>query len=114
MQGDLLADFTDAVLTPQSTKAKALHVSELRSAVNQLRAVNGLGAFGFFDASLVPGSTTIKRVHVGDLRTALCGAYGAAGLPCPTYATDPTIVPGVTRIKAQHVIDLRNNVRALE
>jgi List-Bact-rpt repeat protein len=106
--------FTDATLTPGSTKAKAVHVTELRSAVNQLRAVNNLGAFGFADGSLVPASTIIKGNHVDQLRSALCAAYTAAGLSCPTYGTDPTITPGQTRIKAQHVIDLRNNVRALE
>jgi hypothetical protein len=106
--------FTDATLTPRSTTVKAVHVAELRAAVNQLRAVNDLGSFGFADGSLVPTSTIIKGVHVGQLRTALCGAYTAAGLPCPTYGTDPTITPGQTKIKAQHVIDLRTYVRGLE
>lgn len=105
--------FTDATLTAGSTPIKAVHFTELRSAVNTLRAINGLAAFAWTDPSLTSGSTPAKKVHLDELRTALTHAYQAAGQSPPSY-TDSTIVAQQTMIKASHVTELRAAVRALE
>ncbi|MDE2180274.1 MAG: M36 family metallopeptidase [candidate division NC10 bacterium] len=105
--------FTDPTLTARSTLLKAVHVTELRSAINTLRAVNSLAAFAWTDATLTVGTTPAKKVHLDELRTALTQAYQAAGQPAPNY-TDPTLVAGQTPIKAIHIRELRNVVRALE
>ncbi len=100
--------FTDPTLTAQSTIIKAVHFSELRSAINTLRAVNSLAAFGWTDPTLTAGTTSAKKVHMDELRQALNEAGG------PSPSSYETLVVGQTTIKASHVSDLRNAVRALE
>jgi hypothetical protein len=111
--------FTDATLTPRTTLVKALHVSELREAVNSLRSRVGLGAFAWTDPTLTVRSSAVKAVHLSELRTALTQAYLAPGCTRPACAappsyTDPTLTARVTPIKATHVNELRTAVRALE
>ncbi len=105
--------FTDPTLTAGSTVIRAVHLTELRSAINTLRAVNGRAAFGWTDPTLTAGSTPAKKVHLDELRTALTQAYQAAGQSPPSY-TDPTIVAQQTMIKASHISELRTAIRALE
>jgi photosystem II stability/assembly factor-like uncharacterized protein len=110
--------FTDGsganeTISGQTTVIKVVHVTELRSAIDKLRTVNGLSVFSWTDATLTAGLTVVKRLHFTELRTALSQAYQAAGSAPPTF-TDPTINPAVTVIKASHLNELRNNVRALE
>ena len=105
--------FTDPTLTPRSTVIRAAHVTELRSAIDTLRARQGLAAFGWTDASLTAGTTTIKRVHLAELRSAVAAIYTARGLTAPTW-TDSTITSGVSVVRAVHVTELRAAVLALE
>src|SRR3989442_53501 len=65
------AVFTDATLTAQGTAIKAVHITDLRSAINTLRTRNGLSAFAYTDATLTPGSTVVKGIHLTELGTAL-------------------------------------------
>ncbi|MDE2180437.1 MAG: hypothetical protein KGJ40_06280 [candidate division NC10 bacterium] len=104
--------FTDPTLTARNTLLKAVHVTELRSAINTLRAVNNLAALSWTDPTLTVG-TVAKKVHLDELRTALGQAYQAAGQSAPSY-TDPTLVARSTVIKASHISELRTAVRALE
>jgi subtilisin family serine protease len=103
-------DFTDPSLT--GAFIKAVHILELRAAVNEARAAKGLAPFVFSDPTLTAQSTGVKVVHINELRTALAAAYSAAGQPLPVY-TDATIAPGVTVIKAIHFADLRAAVASL-
>jgi hypothetical protein len=105
--------FTDATLVARTTLVKALHVSELREAVNTLRSRFSLGAASWTDPILTVRSTRVKAVHLSELRTALNAAYTKAGCTPPTY-TDPTLTARVTLIKATHVNELRTAVRGLE
>ena len=90
------------------TIAKTLHIDELRTAVNAMRAAAGLGAATFTDATL--GATTpIKAVHINELRSALDQARSLIGLTPLTY-TD-TITSGITPLKAVHLQELRNGVK---
>ncbi len=111
--GGLSFTFTDDPLVPDTTVIKAVHVTELRAAVNTQRSRVGLGPFSYTDPTLVQGSTPVKAVHLTDLRTALTQAYQAAGQTPPTY-TDATLVAGQTVIKASHWNELRAAVRALQ
>jgi subtilisin family serine protease len=110
--------FTDgsgpnAPVTTTTTVIKAVHVVELRTAIDNLRAVNGIGAYGWTDPTLTPTSTLAKRIHFLDLRTALAPVCAAFPGKCTAY-TDATIDVGQTPIKAAHLNELRANVRALE
>jgi hypothetical protein len=105
--------FTDATLLARTTLVKALHVSELRSAIDTLRSRWSLGAFAWTDPTLTVRSTSLKAVHLTELRTALAQAYTAAGRTPPTY-TDPVLTARATLIKATHINELRAAVRGLE
>ena len=93
-----------------SPLVRAVHIEELRAAIDSVRVAHRLEPFTWTDPTLVPGSTRVRAVHLTELRAALSQAYQAAG---PTY-TDPTVVPGVTVIKASHLNELRAAVRGLE
>ena len=105
------APFTDDLLSAGSF-IKAVHITELRTRINAVRAARGLAAFPFTDPTLTAGSTTIKAVHITELRTALAEAYAAAGLPAPTY-TDPGLAAAYL-VRALHISELRDAVAGLE
>jgi hypothetical protein len=102
--------FTDPSLTPSSTTARALHVSELRTAIGAVRTLAVLGAFSYTDPTLTAAVTKIKAAHLTEARTALEAARTALGLTAITY-TDPAPVAFTTLIKAVHVQELRNGVQ---
>lgn len=97
--------FTDLTLTAGTTAIKAVHFTELRTAVNAVRLLNNTGGFPFTDPTL-NASTIVKRVHLTELRSALDATRTSLGLPQYAY-TDPAIVARNTRIKRAHVHDLR-------
>jgi hypothetical protein len=100
--------FTDDPLYA-GTFVKAVHVTQLRTAVNAMRVAGALGAYGFSDAGLAAG-TSIKASHINELRLALDQARSAIGLSALGY-TDLTITVGVTTVKLAHVKDLRDGVK---
>src|SRR6185295_5365085 len=104
--------FTDDLLTRGATPVKAVHILQLRTAINTIRANNGLPPFTF-TGTLTAGTTVISPVHVSELRTALNAVYVQKGLGVPTY-TDPTLTAGATVIKAAHVAELRLFLRQIE
>ena len=99
--------FTDTNVS--GAAIKALHITELRTAVNAMRAAAGLSPATFTDASLTSGNS-IKAPHVTELRTAVDAARNAIGLAVPLY-TDPTVTPSVTASKAVHITELRGRVQ---
>jgi hypothetical protein len=103
--------FTDDPLLPGATTVKAVHVTELRQSVDDLRARFGLGTFAWTDSPLAPGAA-VRAIHLVDLRAALAAAYVAAGRSAPTY-TDTPIAAGATPVRAVHVAELRAAVLAL-
>ncbi|PYM95663.1 MAG: hypothetical protein DME04_04125, partial [Candidatus Rokuibacteriota bacterium] len=92
---------------------RAVHVSELRAAIDNLRARTGLVRFDWIDATLVPGSTVVRRAHVEELRSALIAVYEVVGRPAPSFS-DSTIIGGVTVIRASQLEELRSAARALD
>jgi hypothetical protein len=102
--------FTDYPLQP-GVSVSAVHVTELRSRINDLRVRCGLAMVSFTDTPLLPGITPARAVHVTELRTALDQAYAARGLPSFPYS-DPMLVG--TTIRAVHISELREAVLSLE
>ena len=94
-------DFTDASLS--TTQIKTVHIMQLRTAVNAMRAAAGLPAGSYTDASLA--GMQVKAVHLMELRGALDAARAVIGLPPASY-TDASLTAGVTA-KSAHVTDLR-------
>jgi hypothetical protein len=111
--GDSVADLATTVIfaepiTPNVTTVKASHFGELRTAVNAVRDLAGIGTFSFTDGSLT--NVAVKSIHIDELRTNLNLALGALHLPIITFA-DPTLIPGTTPIAAVHVTQLRAGVQ---
>lgn len=98
--------FTDDPLMPGS-EAKALHITQLRTAVNAMLTAAGLTPRTF--PSLGAG-TVIEAEDVTELRIALINARNAIGLPSMSAFTDPTITSRSTPVRAAHVNQLRNGV----
>jgi hypothetical protein len=105
------ATFTDNPLVAGTTVIKAVHITEVRTAINAAGTRNGVAAATWTDPTLTPGSTTIKAVHILELRAALNAVYTKLGRTLPTY-TDPTLGAGTTA-KAAHIQELRNFVNTL-
>src|SRR6185369_10937550 len=95
--------FTDADLT--GVKIKAVHFTQLRTAVNAMRAAAGLTAATFTNP-ITAGVSTVKALDLTELRSALDGARSALFLPPVSY-TDPTITAQSTMVKKAHVNELR-------
>jgi hypothetical protein len=77
--------FTDDPLNA-GTPVKAVHVNELRAAINAARALAGLSPFSFNDPTLVRGMR-IRAVHETDLRAASEELHTALGLASLLAAT---------------------------
>lgn len=98
--------FTDDPLVPGVTIIKAVHITELRTTVNQVRSRASLAAANWAE-SVSPGGF-IKAAHIVELRTRLDEARAALGLSAASY-TDPALSAGNT-VKAAHVQELRQRV----
>lgn len=101
--------FTDDPLSAGTTRIKAVHVMQLRTAVVAVQALAGQTAATFTDPALGAG-TAAKRVHLVELRTALDAARSALGLAAIAHP-DPAITSGVTPIRASQWTALRNGVK---
>lgn len=105
--------FTDPALNAQSTPIKAVHITELRTAVDAVRRLANGGVannFDYTDPVITPQSTPVNAIHVIELRSALDAARATLGLSPLSY-TDPTIVPLSTLVKPVHFVELRNGVQ---
>jgi hypothetical protein len=99
--------FRDDPLTARRTLIRERHITQLRTAVNAVRALAGLPAAAFTDPTL--GGVRMKVEHVTELRAALSEARAALGL-APISFTDPTLTTS-TPVKAAHIMELRNGAR---
>ena len=100
--------FTDDPLVVGTTLVKAVHITELRSAVNAVRAAAALSAATWTDSSLT--GVEIKAVHISELRNNVDQARLALLLSANPY-TDPTLTAAITTIKAVHAQELRDRVK---
>ncbi|PYQ56461.1 MAG: hypothetical protein DMF58_20630 [Acidobacteria bacterium] len=99
--------FSDDPVATAVTAIKAVHITEMRQAVNAIRAAAGIGAMTFTDSSL--SGVVVKAVHFQELRDGLTQARSSLALPALTF-TDPTLTQGVTVVKAAHMQELRGGV----
>lgn len=104
--------FTDDVLTADSSMIRAVHITELRTRVDALRARFNLPAYAWTDRALTPAVTLVRAQHIIDLRTALSDVYSAARQTPPNYA-DPSLGAGTT-VKAAYIAELRTAVITIE
>jgi hypothetical protein len=99
--------FTNDPLTA-GTAIRAIHVTELRTAIDAIRAAAGLEPASY--SSAVAAGSLIRRSDITEMRTALDFARSVLGLTALSY-TDGTITAGTTAVKAAHITDLRNGVK---
>ena len=86
---------------------KAQHITQLRTAVNAMRAAAGLAAQTFTDAA--PLGLPVQALHLVQLRVALDQAR--ATILAPIIQPDPSLTPRVMPVKATHIQALRNGVK---
>jgi hypothetical protein len=99
--------FTDDPLATQMTIVKAMHVDQLREAVNAVRSTALLPAATFTDSSLA--GIPVKAVHIQELRTNLDAARSNLGFSGLTY-TDSPLTAG-TLIKTVHLTQIRDGLK---
>ena len=100
--------FTDDPLVAGTTSIKAIHVTELRNAINLLRPRAGLTTVSWTEA--VTSGVLIKASHITEMRTRLEEARTALAL-APTSYTDPSLAAGFA-VKAAHIQEIRNSLKA--
>lgn len=100
--------FTDDPLVAGVTLIRAVHLAELRDAVNLMRAAAGLAATAFSDPVL-SSATPVRAIHLQELRAALAQARTTLGVPPITF-TDPIVTAGVSTVRTVHIGELRGGV----
>lgn len=101
-------DLATTIVFSTDTIVRALHITQLRAAVNAVRTAAELDALAA-DGTIAAGQP-VRASHLTALRIGLNEARTALGLSAISY-TDPTITAGATHIKATHVTQLRDGVR---
>jgi Dual-action HEIGH metallo-peptidase len=96
--------FTDDPLAP-GDPIKAVHLTELRVAVNAVRAAAGLAAATWTDPN--PLGAPVKAVHITELRAALAPALTELG---KTAAFSDGVAPG-NLVRAAHFQEIRELVK---
>ena len=102
--------FTDDTITRQSTLVKAAHITELRQAVDAVRALANSGAANWGGA-ITPNSTLVQANHIQDLRTNLDAARNTLGLPQCSYTENSIPALQASFINKDHIDQLRQCVR---
>jgi RHS repeat-associated protein len=95
--------FTNDPLAAGVTEVKALHITELRTAINQVRAGVGLAAYSWTYS--VTTNDWITANPILEMRTALDQALGA---PTPAYSAG---LAAAQPILAIHIQELRNRIK---
>jgi hypothetical protein len=96
--------YTDAALVAESSEIRGVHFTDLRTAVNAVRTLAGLGEISF-TAPAVGAGVTVRRAHLLDLRNGLTPALTALG---GSASFTDTITAQSTGIKRIHIQELRD------
>lgn len=110
---------TDPVITVNLTQVKAVHITQLRAAINTVRDYYGLSAVAWAE-TLTANSTYIKASHIQEMRTAIdeiityvnnFDPTNSANNIDPITWTDPVLtnVP----IKKAHIQEIREAIPTL-
>jgi hypothetical protein len=100
--------FTDDPLIPGVTPIKAVHITQLRTAVNDARTRAALPGANWAE-SVTAGATLVRAAHITELRARLDEARVALGMSAASY-TNSTLSVGVTPVKAVHLQELRQRL----
>ncbi len=103
--------WTDPSLTAQVTRIRKVHMDELRTEANYLRAFRNLSAVAWTDGTITADNTLIRAVHFTELRTGFEAVDAITGVGLTSWAE--AITPSATLIKASHVTELRNAASGL-
>jgi hypothetical protein len=107
--------FTDDPLVVQMTIIQAVHLTQLRTAVNAVRATAALPAFNWTDLTDPPSTETpvsggrILKDQVQKLRSKLNQARNALGLDSQPYTNEPLNIGD--NVYAAHIQQLRDGVK---
>jgi hypothetical protein len=107
--------FTDDPLVVQMTIIQAVHLTQLRTAVNAVRATAALPAFNWTDLTDPPSTETpvsggrILKDQVQKLRSKLNQARNALGLASQPYTNEPLNIGD--NVYAAHIQQLRDGVK---
>ncbi|HEU4887489.1 MAG TPA: M12 family metallo-peptidase [Thermoanaerobaculia bacterium] len=101
--------FTDDPLVGGTSGIQALHLTQLRTAVDAVRTLASLGAFSYTDPAITAQTTAVKADHVNDLRSALDDARSTLTLAAISYGE--TVTASTTTAKTSHFTELRNGVK---
>ncbi|HET7433235.1 MAG TPA: hypothetical protein VFN10_00840 [Thermoanaerobaculia bacterium] len=102
------SDLATAIVFSTDTIVRATHVTQLRTAINAVRAAASLSAATFTDPTITTGTTKVKAAHITELRTALSAAMTALSLTPPSFAAGAS---AGSPVKAVHVQELRAAVQ---
>lgn len=101
--------FTDDPIQAGVTVIRAVHITELRAAVNQARARAGLAAAVWTTDPNLSSGYAIRGAHITELRTALDGARTPLGLAAAAYTY--MVLSAGSPVHAADIQELRERVR---
>jgi hypothetical protein len=91
-----------------STHVRAVHINEVRGAVNSRRSAVGLATVTWTDDPSVMTTTHIRAVHFTELRSAIQDLWTHQGMGAlPGWSAGSAPAPGTRQIKASDINDLR-------
>ncbi len=103
--------FEDDTLVSNTTLVKASHVSQLRQAVDAVRAVTANLGPANWGGGITQYVTEIQAVHIQNLRTNLNEARSALGLSPCSYTDNSVEELRASYLKKEHMEQLRNCVK---
>jgi len=105
--------FSDDPLMSGLTKIRAVHITELRTRIDAVRARYCMSTpFPYTNGTITAGTSLVSATDVNEMRTALATAYAAALKTPPTY-TNPILVNG-TLVTVADISELRTALLAIE
>jgi hypothetical protein len=103
--------FTDDDLAAGTSVIKVVHITELRTRIDALRAAHGLDPAVYTNVAIFPGKSVVQAVDILELRAALAPVYTAAGRSQPTYTTTPGLL---STILVADIAEIRAAVTSVE
>lgn len=101
---DTAVVYTDPTVDAGVTQIKLAHFTELRDAINALRATASLLPFAF-DGTFGSGAS-IRASHLSAMRTAVSEARAVLGMAAPSFIDAS---PSGASVKRAHITELRDS-----
>ena len=103
--------FTDDTLVSNETPVRAVHITELRQAVDAVRALTTNLGPADWGGGIQQYVTTIQAKHIQDLRENLDAARSALQFPQCTYTDNSINALKASYFKKEHIEQIRNCVK---